>query len=477
MSVLQPHQMGQQIRNPPPVPSQDSYRTSPTRTTTAVTTNPPETLNPYHASVPATQSYIRAPRPSELFASSPFGIRPSASHTNPGTRARQSVVIPHGLGSLSVSQARTSQPTTSSPHPVEPVHAAVASPHTPMETAEPPAGVYPRSSSSTVTNQPPWWRQIWSFARSGSPQSFPVVNSEAHARAQGELQRDLTALVLSVLARCSGLEISELQRSPTLQEWVGQHLQPLTHHTPEWMQFVALVGVKKLSKNLSPTDTHTHSSVPCVLDPLLAMETLPSVVPEHVTIATDVITTTPDDDVEVMQGDDAHTKLDAANQTSTDMVVDIKTEPITPEETLSHHHVTFASQPRDPKKTEDREEEETIDTLDTQKNDTSVHPDHPKKRKRTATPGPSRVAVVPRAVEQDNKEEEEATKKKKTTPTQKKPKKELESSPPTPKPRVPRAPRSAATKNTRAATKASIPVSDPLLNEEPLLALPEIAVL
>lgn len=284
-----------------------------------------------------------------------------------------------------------------------------------MDTTTQTAGYY-RSPPPNVPPTPSWWSQIWRFARS-TPSLR--VNSEAHAQAQYELQQDLTGLVLAGLARCSGLELSELQRSPALQQWIQQHLQPVTHHTPEWLQFVALVGAKKLSHHFG-----LYPAPPRTLDPSQTMETLP------IDVDTDAVTTTPVSDDEP-QDDPA---MEAPNHPSADMVVDGKPDEPTEaheETTQPSTHVTFESVP-----------EETI-----------VLPDpNAKKRKRTATPRPPRTVDLPPV-------DTAKTKKTKKDPDATRP----------PKPRAPRAPRTRAVKTV---------VSDPAPDDDvdPLLALPEIVV-
>jgi hypothetical protein len=263
--------------------------------------------------------------------------------------------------------------------------------------------------------QPPWWKQIWSFARTA-----PYVNSEAQTPIQGELQRDLTGLVLAALARCSGMDVSELQRSPTLPHWIGQHLQPITHQTPEWMQFVALLGAKKLSKSLQLTN-------PAVLDPsLLDMETLPPVTVDAVT------TTTTENDVSTHD-----TGMEEANQPTANVVVDVQTEP-----TPAEPHVTFLVEPEHSVKEE--EEENPAESK--------------KKRKRTATPRPPRTVDLPPV---------KATKKTKSPDKEKK----VPDAPTLP-PRVPRAPRSAPAAKKPKKQTVSDP-SLPIVEDPTLLALPE----
>lgn len=271
-------------------------------------------------------------------------------------------------------------------HPKESVDAPSQASQT-VDAAPHLAGYFHSASPGfTVVPQPPWWQQIWSTARRFGSAPVAPLNSDIQARAQNELQRDLTGLVLAAVARCTGLDHTELQGSATLHEWIGQHLQPLTHHTPEWVQFVAFVGTKKLNRHFG-LDT-----LPLQLDPShdtpIDMETLP---------VESVVTTTPESNPEqstTTTKEPEEEQMGQPNHSVDPPVV----EPHVP-------HVAFAATEEDP---------------------SVITP--PKKRKRTSTPRLPRTIDLPPV----------ATKKPKKEPKPVAVKKE-------PKPRAPRAPKKTKT--------------------------------
>lgn len=166
------------------------------------------------------------------------------------------------------------------PHPEEPT---LRSGPSPSEWVSPGPGTSESSRSEIPvpvsiqqTIQPPWWNQVWTYGRnwftnrSGSPLN---QHHPAPLRAQAELQHDLTLVLLTLVARYSGIEAKELLRSEGLNDWVGQHLQGVTNTAPEWLQFVTLVGAKKLRRHLVPEDfllqppTTPVVEFPVMLDP------------------------------------------------------------------------------------------------------------------------------------------------------------------------------------------------------------------
>jgi len=253
------------------------------------------------------------------------------------------------------------------------------------------------------------------------------VNSEAHARVQGELQRDLTGIVVALVARYSGVPPQDLQQSEVVRDWIGQHLRTLTHDTPEWMQFVTLVGAKKLTRYLQ-----IETVPPTPLDPFptMATETLPlvieSAVSETVTVTEPTVVTT--------------TLVDADTQAPID--VDAPEPEPEPQPEPIHPHVTFEPEasplllPKDP----------------------TDSPDKPK-RKRTSTPRPPRTTDLTRPP---------PLKKIKPTPP----------SPSVPKPpKIPKAPKEK--KEKKPKKMAPLPPSDLLPDDnhaQDLQALPEVVV-
>lgn len=375
MSVLPPHRMGQQI-----------LRTSPmnhsSHSNNEIHPSEPASLNPSHAPFSGGSSnYPRIPRPSELFHSGPpFGIRPTS---HPVAKPAAPMVIPHGLGS-----GRPAVPTET---PVEPVHVPSMAPNAPAG----PLGGSPLPSpfSSPAAQElaphapsPPWWQQVWQQGRRlmsqrsqhltlGDPSLLP--SSVAHARAQQELTRDLTAIVIAVVARYSGVEAADLQNSEGLHLWIGQHLQPLTHQTPEWMQFLTLVGAKKMQRYLQLTPVSPPVATP--LDPSVPMTFDPSPSPTSPetldTAERDASTNTSPEVVE-------NTEIPKENPT---VVVD--SDDTLPVSHTGHpHHVHFPSLPSPADEAAPADESSHVVGVD----DTTTPPRAPK-RKRTPTPRPPRT--------------------------------------------------------------------------------------
>lgn len=455
MSVLPPHRMGQQIlRTSPTTHPSHSDNSHPSE---------PASLNPSHAPFSGGSSnYPRIPRPSELFQSGPpFGIR-SPQHPVAKPSANVPMVIPHGLGS-----GRPAVPTEA---PVEPVYVPSLAPNAPTG----PLGGSPLPSRipspapeelAFRAASPPWWQQVWQQGRRlmsqrtqhltlGDPSLLP--SSVAHARAQQELTRDLTAIVIAVLAKYSGVEAADLQNSEGLHLWIGQHLQPLTHQTPEWMQFMTLVGAKKMQRYLQltpvslPVATPLDPSVPMTFDPTPAPETLD-------TTDRDASTNTSPEAAE-------HTEIPKENPT---VVVDSDDPP--PSHT-EHHHVHFPSPPSPEDGAAPADESSRMVGVD----DTTTPPRAPK-RKRTPTPRPPRTVDL--------------TKPPTTTtqPPVKRPRtltipvpNPLDAPsklPKIPKPRAPRAPRPSRSKDKPTTEEIPNPVvappSDPEADPE---ALPRVPV-
>lgn len=190
---------------------------------------------------------------------------------------------------------------------------------------------------------PSWWAQWWDQGRRWltqprrsppllvpSPGGLEPVVHPAQRRAQQEIERDLTEVLLGVVAQYGGLSSAELLQSEGLTQWVGQQLRTLTEGTPEWLQFVALVGAKKLKRRYLPPPLSIvppSFPLPLPLDPTI-METSRSEIEPRDTVPVEeeevtktseevapVVTTTGDTEEAT---EDRHVSFDAPVPEATD---------------------------------------------------------------------------------------------------------------------------------------------------------------
>lgn len=293
---------------------------------------------------------------------------------------------------------------------------------------------------------PSWWHTLWN-ATPSLPENNPNVGL-GKAQAQQELTRDLTSIVLATVAKYSGMPTEELQQSEGLQAWIGQHLQRITHHTPDWFQFVTLIGAKKLHRYLQLPPPVKRSTP--LLDPSdHTMEQMPSESSIQIPVD-DAVTTTPSSESDAVPLEhDESTNMEPESSSALP------------------HHVTFDI----PTVTVTTNEENTTTTTILPDETTTETKNN--KRKRTPTPRP------PRVLPDSENQNEKPPKKPRAAPKPKPSKVSTEEiSQPPRAPRPPRPPRAPRPTKKTPKTPAVTPAADPVATVESpdLLALPEVVV-